>query len=193
MRILITYSTTEGQTRKVSRFCADQLVSQGHSVELLAASDADDVELALFDAVILAGSVHVGHVQDVLARVAETHAPALNGKPGLFLVVSLAAAGNEPADREDLDRIAREFTRATGWTPGRIEHIAGAFRFSEYDFFRSMAMRWIAWQRGETIDTQTDREYTDWPALAAMIIDWAETNAPLPERAARSVRAAGPV
>jgi menaquinone-dependent protoporphyrinogen oxidase len=45
-------------------------------------------------------------------------------------------------------------------------HVAGAFRFSEYDFFRAWAMRRIAAERDETIDTDCDKECTDWSALA---------------------------
>ncbi|QEW21385.1 Protoporphyrinogen IX dehydrogenase [menaquinone] [Marinibacterium anthonyi] len=172
MRILICYATTEGQTRKIARFCADQLISRGHSVEMLRVEDAGDLELALYDAVILAGSVHVGHLQADLADFAHTHAEALADKPTLLLIVSLAVAGKDPTDQAELDQIAAEFARTTAWIPGRIEHVAGAFRFSEYDFFRSMAMRWIAWQRGQTVDPHADTEYTDWAALAALMANW---------------------
>ncbi len=46
MRILICYATTEGQTRKISRFCLDQLAAQGHTVELLRTEDAEGLCLA---------------------------------------------------------------------------------------------------------------------------------------------------
>ncbi len=172
MRYLIIYATTEGQTRKICRFCADQLNSQGHSVEMLRVGDAEDVELALFDAVILAGSIHIGRLQAELGDFVATHAPALNVRPTLLLVVSLAIAGDDPKDRAELDSIAQEFADDAGWKPGRIEHVAGAFRFTEYDFFRSLAMRWIARQRGQKIDPHGDKEYTDWPALAEVISGW---------------------
>lgn len=178
MRVLICYASTEGQTRKICRFCTDQLFALGHSVEMLPAADADDLDLATFDAAILAGSVHVGRIQDALAAFAAAHAPALNGVPTLFLQVSLAAAGNDEKELADLDRIAREFSSATKWQPGAIHHVAGAFRFTEYDFFKSWAMRWIASQKGQTVDPHGDTEYTDWEALAALMRDWAGTVAP---------------
>lgn len=183
MRILIIYATTEGQTRKIARFCADQLVSRGHSVELLSVQDAGDMELALFDMVLLAGSIHIGHLQEDLARFTEIHAEALNDMPTLLLVVSLAIAGNDPADRDELDRIAADFCKGCGWRPGQVEHVAGAFRFSEYDFFRTLAMRWIAWQKGETVDPHSDTEYTDWAALAATVTNWSARRAPVQGRA----------
>lgn len=178
MRILITYATTEGHTRKICRFCAEQLMSQGHSVELLRVEDATDIELGLFDSVVLAGSIHVGRLQDDLAGFAEAHAQALNTMPTLLLVVSLSIAANTEKDRMELDHIAKEFGDRTGWTAGQVAHVAGAFKFSEYDFFRSMAMRWIAWQNGTEVDPHKDTEYTDWAALAALMTNWSAKHAP---------------
>lgn len=172
MRILICYASTEGQTRKICRFCAEQLIARGDSVELLPVTEAGDIDLAPFDAAVLAGSVHVGRLQAALAEFAAAHAPALNGMPTLFLVVSLAIAGDDPADRAELDRIASDFAGGAGWTPGQLAHIAGAFRFTEYDFFRSLAMRWIARRKGQDVDPHRNTEYTDWAALAALIKGW---------------------
>lgn len=172
MNILICYATTEGQTRKICRFCADQLFALGHSVELLNAADAGDLELAGFDAAILAGSVHGGRIQPALAEVAKAHAAALNGLPTLYLQVSLSAAGTDPQEHADLDRIADEFCAAAAWSPGAVHHIAGAFRFAQYDFFKSWAMRYIAAQKEQEVDPHADLEYTDWPALSALMQNW---------------------
>ncbi len=174
LRILICYASTEGQTRKICRFCADQLFALGHTVEMLAAADAEALDLAPFDAAILAGSVHLGKLQAGLAEFASEHAAALNRLPTLLLQVSLAAAGTEPGERADLDRIATDFCAAAGWTPGAIHQIAGAFRFTQYDFFRSWAMRYIAAQKGQKVEPGADREYTDWAGLSALMRDWAE-------------------
>jgi len=173
VKILICYASTEGQTRKIARFCADRLFDLGHAVELLPATDATD--LPDCDAAILAGSVHVGRLQEALAEVATAHADRLNACPTLLLQVSLAAAGDDAEDRADLERIAGEFVRATGWTPGAVHHVAGAFRFTEYDFFKSWAMRWIAARKGQQVDPARDREYTDWAALDALMRDWSDS------------------
>lgn len=173
MRILITYATTEGQTRRIARHVASRLIEAGHSVEMLAAADAGELNLPLFDAAILAGSVHLGKVQPVLGDFASAHAQTLNAMPTLFLLVSLAVAGGKPEDMAELDRIAGDFAAGAGWTPGQVEHVAGAFRFGQYDFFRALAMRWIAHQKGQEVDPQGDTEYTDWAALDAAVADWA--------------------
>ncbi|MCX7645630.1 MAG: protoporphyrinogen oxidase [Rhodobacteraceae bacterium] len=173
-RIAIVYATTEGQTRKVARFAADRLVQAGHAVELLRAEDAEGLDLGRFDAAILAGSVHVGAFQGALKGFAYAQAEALARLPTLFLPVSLAVAGDDPDDREGIEEVVEGFVRDTGWRPGRIEHVAGAFRFGEYGVLKSWAMRWIARQKGEAAPARgEDREYTDWERLGSALDDWA--------------------
>lgn len=176
MTILIAYATTEGQTRKICRYCADHLTEAGKSVELLNVADAEGIVIGRFTGVILAGSVHGGQMQKELAKFATDHARTLAAKPVLYLQVSLAAAGDDPDEHADLERIARAFFEEAGWSPDRIEHVAGAFRFSEYDFFKSLAMRWIASKRDEdATDPHKDREYTDWPKLSKALNAWRVT------------------
>ncbi|MGR3376940.1 flavodoxin domain-containing protein [Salipiger abyssi] len=174
MRVLVLYATTEGQTRKICRFAADRLVAEGHSVELLNAEDAEGLDAGRFDAALLAGSVHIGKIQPALIAAAREHAGALAKMPTLYLQVSLAAAGKAPDELDELREIARETAEGFGWGPSRTEQVAGAFRFSEYDFFKSWAMRWIASQHRQEVDPRRDREYTDWTALKAVIDDWAK-------------------
>ena len=173
MNILIAYATTEGQTRKICRFAADHLQSAGHSVELLNLADAEGLKPARFDAALLAGSVHAGQMQPELTDFMRDEGRVLSQMPTLYLQVSLAAAGDDPQERADLDRIAARLATDIGWTPRRTEHVAGAFRFTQYDFFKSWAMRWIAHQKGEAVERHSDKEYTDWDALTRVLDDWA--------------------
>ena len=175
--ILIVYATTEGQTRKVARFCADELAGMGRGVELLPAAEAlaEGTDTRAYDALILAGSVHAGRYQSELVEFAQAHAGRLNAAKTLFISVSLAAAGEDSEDWKGLEDCVSRFTAKTGWTPGRVTHVAGAFRFSEYDFFKSWAMRWIAAQKDQEVDPHKDKEYTDWGALRAELRAWLDS------------------
>ncbi len=172
MKILIGYATTDGQTRKIARFVADHLADAGHATELLNVEDAEGLELARFGAAVLAGSLHVGGYQKALAAFVSTHARKLAGMPTLFLPVSLSAAGNDPDDWAGLKGALDKFLVETLWQPGQVAHVAGAFRFSEYDFFRSWAMKRIAAQKGEAMAPDGNREYTDWARLAEVLDGW---------------------
>jgi menaquinone-dependent protoporphyrinogen oxidase len=179
MHILIVYATTEGQTGKVASFCAERLTGAGHRVEvLLAGDDAAGRDPAGFDAAILAASVHLEKFQPALVAYAKAHARALAARPTLFLPVSLSAAGTDAGDWEGLHRIVAAFETETGWHPGQVVHVAGAFRFVRYNWLKSMAMRWIAAQRGQDVDGTEDKEYTDWDALGATLDAWAGSLGP---------------
>ncbi|MFN3938820.1 MAG: flavodoxin domain-containing protein, partial [Gemmobacter sp.] len=99
MFVLVLYATTNGQTRKIARHVADRLVALGHSVELLNAADAADLDPGVHDAVVLAGSVHAGRFQNSLAEAMRRHGVKLAAKPTLFLSVSLTAAGDVAEER----------------------------------------------------------------------------------------------
>lgn len=169
MRFAVIYATTEGQTRKIARFAVDRLAGSGHAVELLAAADAGDLDLSRHDGVILAGSLHAGHFQRELEHFAQERRADLDARPTLFLAVSLTAAGHDAEDWAGLDGCMERFRAATGWSPARVEHVAGAFRFSQYDFFKGWAMRWIASQRKVSVAPGEDLELTDWDALGTAV------------------------
>jgi len=165
MKILVLYATTEGQTRKIAVFVAKQL--EGDAVSLFDATDAPpDLDPALFDGVILAASLHMHVYQRSLITFARDHHARLNAMASLFVSVSLTAAGEDPEDRKGLATCTEAFVAETRWTPRHILHVAGAFRFTTYDFFKGWMMRLIAMQKSVKVDPNEDLELTDWPALA---------------------------
>ncbi|MDU8927768.1 flavodoxin domain-containing protein [Alisedimentitalea sp. MJ-SS2] len=175
MKILVAYATSEGHTRKIARHVADRIADAGNGVELLPLADASEVDLARFDKVITAASVHAGHYQKSLAAFAAMHTAALNAMPTLFLSVSLAANGHDAEDWKALDRMLDDLTEATGWIPGRLEQIAGAYMPSQYNVIERFIMRRIIAAKSPDADLDADTDYTDWPALDAMIDSWLAT------------------
>ena len=172
MRILVLYATTDGQTRKIARHAMAVLSGIGHGVELMNVTEAEGLDLTRYDRAILAGSLHAGGYQPALAGFAKAEAMRLNAMPTLFLAVSLSAAGDDPEDWKGLNDCLQRFLAETGWTPGYIEHVAGAFRFSEYGYFRTWAMRRIAAAKDPELQAGQDKEYTDWAALDRILLGW---------------------
>ena len=172
MKLLVAYATSEGQTRKIARHVADRIADAGHGVELLRIDDARGVDPGRFDGAILAASVHVGHYQKALGEFAAQEAGALAAIPTLFLSVSLAAAGHDAEDWRALDRIGEDMWAATGWAPGQVVQVAGAYMPSRYDIFRRFVMRRIVAAKDPGADLDSDIEYTDWPALEALVDGW---------------------
>lgn len=148
---------------------ADVLIEAGASVEVLDASDARGVALARFDRIIVAASVHLGHFHVGVADFAERHRHALEEKQAPFVAVSLSAASDDKEDIEGIRACVDTFVRQTGWHPAHVEHVAGAFRFSRLDFFKSWALRHIAAKKGIDIEPGQDLELTDWPKLRSFV------------------------
>jgi menaquinone-dependent protoporphyrinogen oxidase len=177
MKILICYATTEGQTRKIAQAVSESLVKAGHRAAFIDAGIIDDIEIGRYDAVIMAGSVHIGRYQPALVHRIATWLETLKMVPTAFISVSLSAASDDPDDLADAKACADRLFDETGWTPNLVHHAAGAFRYTRYDFFKRWAMRFIAMQKGAPTDASEDVEYTDWDALARFtdeFIDHAE-------------------
>lgn len=146
MRTLIVYGTTEGHTNHLCEFIEKVICEAGHAVESVEAGGTA-LDPHPFDLVILAASLHVGSYQATLIDYARRHHEALNSKPSAFISVSLSAAGENPDDWEGLNECVVRFQHQTLWTPGKIHHAAGAIRYSHYDFFKRLAMKFIANKR----------------------------------------------
>lgn len=169
MRVLICYGTTEGQTRKIAEFIGDLVTRGGHEAVLCDATTVGAVEASRADAAILAASIHIGRYQAALVHRARDWHERLNAIPSAFVSVSLSAASADPHERAEVDEIAQKMLHETGWRPGATLHAAGALRFTQYDFFKRWAMKLIALQHRQPIDTRSDQEYTDWAELGRFV------------------------
>ena len=175
MRILIVFATTEGHTAKLARFVAARLVGAGHHVHVCDVGQLDPPGPAGFEAVLLAGSVHVGRYQPRLISFARVHHAALNAMPTAFLSVSLSAAGDNPGDWAGLRDCVRRLEQETAWSPGAVHHAAGAMPFSAYGLLTRLAMRWIASRRGMKVMMSRDYNFTNYDALGAFADEFAGT------------------
>lgn len=170
MNILILYGTTEGQTRKICEFIAVRLRFGGDEVTLVdAAAPGERVDLGDYQGAIVAASIHVGQYQSAVVDFVRANHARLNQMPSAFVSVSLSAMDSDSEERLSLATIAENFRGYTGWTSAEIHHVAGAFRVSEYDFFKRMAMRLLAWEKKLKLESGKDLELTDWKALGATI------------------------
>jgi menaquinone-dependent protoporphyrinogen oxidase len=174
MKFLIVYGTTEGQTRKIARFMEKQLLDAGHQVEI---SDTTDEPPAPnnYDAILIGGSVHMHKYQTALTHYIKSHVEVLNKKHGGFFSVSLAIASDLEEEHREVEKITKDFLEQTGWKPVMITQMAGALKYTEYDFMKRMIMKMISKKEGRTTDTSKDYEYTDWNAVKKFVNEFVST------------------
>lgn len=168
MKILIVYGTTEGHTRKIVRYMEDVLQDAGDKVTIADATE-DPPGPEDYDAVLIGGSIHGHHYQSAVAHYISTNAAALNRKAGAFFSVCLAVASDHQEEHREAQKIAADFLEQTGWKPLMTTQIAGALKYTQYDFFKRFLMRMIAKREGHTTNTAQDYEYTDWDAVKTFV------------------------
>jgi menaquinone-dependent protoporphyrinogen oxidase len=164
--IAIAYATRKGQTLKVAEYLATAIRLAGHHVQLL---DTDRPPRALHldqvDAVIVAAPIHGGKYPPSIVRFARAHGGELTRVPTAFCSIGLAVASRTAGGRAKTQAVVDAFQRKTGWRPSRTELVAGALKYTKYNFVVRFMMRRIAAANGGDVDTSRDYEYTDWGAL----------------------------
>ena len=160
-RVIVVYGTTDGQTHKVADAIGATLREGGVSVDLFEASKHTPGP-ADYDAVIVAGSVHAGGYQRNLRRWVRRHAEDLQRVPNAFVSVCLGVLQHDPNVDRDLQSIRERFFEATGWHPDTVKVVAGALRYTRYNWVEKLAMQHIVAKAGGDTDINRDYEYTDW-------------------------------
>jgi len=171
--ILVVYGTTEGQTRKIAEFIANAVRSRGVDVETVdSATDAATNVRPVHAAAIVCGSLHQRHYQSSLLHFVRHHRTRLAAIPTAFVSVSMTAVLNDAHSRAELQQVAKGFYAESGWSPRFTLHVAGALRYTQYDFFKRLVMKLIAKYQGGDTDTLHDHEYTDWDAITRFVQDF---------------------
>ena len=169
--VLISFATTEGQTLKIAERISLQIRERGHEVNLYDTASMTDVpEVAAFDAMIVAASVHEEHHQDSAVNFAAAHLDQLICKPSAFVSVSLSAA--MPNGQAEAQHYVDRFIAATGWSPAKALLLGGALRWSECDYFQRQVLKHILLKGDVNPGEDFNHEFTDWMALRSFVDDF---------------------
>lgn len=172
--ILVVYGTTEGHTRKIAEFIAERLRGRGCEVQVVdSATPAARQVAPPYAGAIVAGSLHAHRHQSSLVHFVKDNLAWLNAIPTAFVSVSLAVAGGDLAGRAEAAKLAHAFLEDTGLVAETVKTVAGALKYTRYDFFKRWMMRAIASHAGGDTDTSRDHEYTDWGDLRRFVDDFA--------------------
>jgi menaquinone-dependent protoporphyrinogen oxidase len=162
---LVAYGTREGQTRKVAERIRDAIEGHGHTATTVGASEAAELSLSGFDAVVVGSDIHYEKhhpgVREFLAGAEDE----LRRLPTAFFQVSMSSAVDDEERRAEAARYADELLEETGWNPDRVGFFGGALRYSKYGFLKRLMMKRIAKEATGDVDTSRDYEYTDWDAV----------------------------
>jgi menaquinone-dependent protoporphyrinogen oxidase len=169
MKILIAYGTTEGQTQKIAMAIGARVQELGHDAHVFDTASLEDIDVASYDRIVVAGSVHHERHQESVEVFVIASLPELQKRPTLFLTVSLSAAF--PEGVSDAQRYADIFLRNTGWKPTASLLVAGALRYDEYDYFKAQIIQHVVLKCREVEGAKGDYEFTNWERLFEAV-DW---------------------
>jgi menaquinone-dependent protoporphyrinogen oxidase len=164
--ILIIYSTTDGQTRKICERLREVVEAEGHQVTLLPIGEADGADLSAFDKVVVGASIRYGKHRPQVLEFANLHASALDTKPNAFFTVNIVARKPQK-NRPETNPYLQKFLRRTRWRPKELEVFAGRLDYPRYGFFDRLMIRFIMWMTDGPTDPSTVVEYTDWEQVEA--------------------------
>ncbi len=172
MKILIIYGTGEGQTRKIARYMEEVLQEENHKVMIADATDEPPLPTN-FDAILIGSSIHIHKYQTSVKEYIMENVDELNSMPSAFFSVCMAVASDIEEEHQEVREIAKKFLKHTKWNALEVSHIAGALKYTKYDYFKKLIMRMIAKKQGGDTDTSRDHEYTDWQAVKEFVIGFA--------------------
>jgi menaquinone-dependent protoporphyrinogen oxidase len=183
MRTAVFYATREGQSELVAQRVASDVRSRTIEADVINVKDIrGHVDWDAYDAAFVIASVHAGHHEKEMIEFVQRSKGELERLNAAFLSLTLSQAGaelesNTLAQREaahaDALRMVATFATETGW---RFEHsltVAGALRYSKYNFLVRWVMKRIARKAGFDGTTSRDYEFTNWPAVDRFVTEYA--------------------
>lgn len=160
-KLLVIYETVEGQTAKIATVLAEEARLAGSECEVVRAADTPTLDFTSYDGVIVAAPLHQEEYPRAVKNFVRRYRNALARLPSAFVSVGLSMIGTAE-DREEAAICASDFFADTGWRPSETKHVAGALRFSQYNWLKRVAMRSMMRERGLSVEGATDAEFTDW-------------------------------
>jgi menaquinone-dependent protoporphyrinogen oxidase len=162
--VLISFATTEGQTRKIAERIALRARERGHEVTLYDTAALEGLpDVDAFNPVIVAASVHEECHQDSAINFATAYRDLLQRKSSALISVSLSAATAD--GQADAKHYVNRFIATTGWSPTKTLLLGGALRLSECDYFQRQVLKHILAKLGVASEQEGNYEFTDWVAV----------------------------
>mgnify|MGYP001813711099 FL=1 len=164
--ILIIYATTDGHTRKISQRLQQVIEQQNHQVKLVSINDEADVDLTLFDKIVVGASIRYGKHSPHIYQFIKTNQLILESKPNAFFSVNVVARKPEKC-QPDTNPYLRKFLTQIAWKPKQLAVFAGKIDYPKYSFWDRSIIRLIMWITKGPTDPKTVKEFTNWQQVEA--------------------------
>lgn len=165
-KILIIYSTTDGQTRKICHRLREVIEQQAHHVKMLSIQDEPQVDLAFFDKIVIGASIRYGKHSPLILDFIKKNEQILTEKSNALFSVNVTARKPDK-NQPETNPYMRKFLRQMTWQPKRLAVFAGKIDYPRYSFFDRLAIRLIMLMTDGPTDPKAVVEFTDWRQVEA--------------------------
>ena len=162
--ILIIYSTTDGHTPRICERLRQVIEQQGHAARLVPLSQADALDLAAFDVIVMGASIRYGKHQPEVAQFIGRHQALLESKANAFFTVNIVAR-KPNKNRPENNPYLIKFLRPISWKPKLLGVFAGKLDYPRYRFIDRQMIRFIMLITKGPTDPSVVVEFTDWQAV----------------------------
>ena len=164
--ILLLFSTTDGHTLKICQRLKQVIEKGAHRVTLVSIDACGEVDLNVFDKIIVGASIRYGKHSKLVFDFIDRHLPLLESKPNAFFSVNIVARKPEKCDPET-NPYMRKFLKQTAWSPKLLAVFAGKLDYPKYSFIDRQMIRFIMLITKGPTDPATVVEFTDWGKVEA--------------------------
>lgn len=159
--VLMLYSSTDGQTLKISRKIQLILQSADHRVRLLPIGQASNVDVQAFDKIIIGASIRYGKHKKEVNDFVTANKAILAAKVSAFFSVNLVARKSDKNTPESNPYIIK-FLATTRYQPDLVDVFAGKIDYQKYTMLDRAIIRFIMLITKGPINADTVVEYTSW-------------------------------
>ncbi|MGL5490488.1 MAG: menaquinone-dependent protoporphyrinogen IX dehydrogenase [Shewanella sp.] len=166
MQTLIIYSTIDGQTLEICRKIKILAEQMGEQVSLVTLEQAEVLNLADFDKVLIGASIRYGKHRPELYQFVNRNHAVLDTKINGFFTVNVVARKplkNSP----ETNPYMQKFLKLSLWQPQQLAVFAGKIDYPKYGLFDRTMIRFIMWMTKGPTDLKGTFEFTDWGKVEA--------------------------
>jgi menaquinone-dependent protoporphyrinogen oxidase len=164
--ILIIYSTTDGQTRKICHKLQEVIEQQAHKVKMVSIQDESQVDLASFDKIVIGASIRYGKHSPLIIDFIKKNEQLLTEKSNAFFSVNLVARKPDK-NQPETNPYMQKFLKQISWHPKKLAVFAGKIDYPRYSFFDRLMIRLIMLMTKGPTNPKTVVEFTDWQQVEA--------------------------
>ena len=159
-KVLIVYSTTDGQTKKI----CEKIIKTGKKkqrIDILSIDDACDLSIDGYRKIIIGASIRYGKHNPLVYEFIKSNKAELEKRSTAFFTVNVVARKKEK-NQPETNPYMKKFLELSGWKPEKLAVFAGRIDYPSYRFFDRLIIRFIMLITKGPTDTSKTYEFTDW-------------------------------